>query len=216
MRQENVSMSKKSERKRCGSSLAPKVWREGETFRSAGNGRLDFIREPASYWIFVFVFVPISSLFALSFRPVIFSSWSVLVSIVMCGLYCVRGLRVSSLCHVARCQGQLVTMYGFHRVGVVDFLPSLFLLYLSSSFSPSFPPGQLVSFVCLPDFSLTLAICAVSSFFIDLPQAFVFSFFLGLFCHCHLSLVSFFLGLFATGIWVSFFLCLFQRLFCGF
>ena len=30
-----------------------------------------------------------------------------------CGLRCVPVLRVSSLCHIALCQGQLVTMHGF-------------------------------------------------------------------------------------------------------
>ena len=39
----------------------------------------------------------------------------------------------------------------FDRVGLVDFLPSLFLLDLSASFSPFFPSGHLVSFVRLPD-----------------------------------------------------------------
>ena len=41
----------------------------------------------------------------------------------LCGWYCVHGLRVSSLCHIARCQRLLVTMYGFDRVGVMDFFP---------------------------------------------------------------------------------------------
>ena len=69
----------------------------------------------------------------------------------LCGLYCVPGLRVSSLCHIARCQRPLVTIYGFWSGGTNVFFPSLFLLDLSSSFSPSFPSGHLVSIVCLPD-----------------------------------------------------------------
>ena len=39
----------------------------------------------------------------------------------LCGLYCVHGLRVSSLCHIACCQRQLVTMYGFRSGGSNGF-----------------------------------------------------------------------------------------------
>ena len=88
----------------------------------------------------------------------------------------------------------------FNRVGVIDFFPSLFLLDFSSSFSPSFPSGHLVSIVCLPDqgshFSFNSRICVDLSFVIILPQAFVFSFFLGLLfliflCRRHFISVSF-------------------------
>ena len=69
------------------------------------------------------------------------------------------------------CQG--VSM-SFRWVGVVDFLPSLFLLDLSSSFLPSFSSlwlvGHLVPFVCLPDLgshsSFATGICVVSSLFV--------------------------------------------------
>ena len=84
----------------------------------------------------------------------------------------------------------------------MDFFPSLFLLDLSLSFSPSFPSGHLVSIVCLliraAIFHLTLAYFVDLSFVIIFPQAFVFSFFLGLFCfpfffcHRHLHSVFFF------------------------
>ena len=51
----------------------------------------------------------------------------------LCGLYCVHGLRVSSLCHIARCQGQLVTMYGFRSGGSNgSFFHPSFSFYLSS------------------------------------------------------------------------------------
>ena len=87
----------------------------------------------------------------------------------------------------------------------MDFFPSLFLLDLSLSFSPSFPSGHLVSIVCLliraAIFHLTLAYFVDLSFVIIFPQAFVFSFFLGLFiiiiiilfifCRRHLRSVSF-------------------------
>ena len=39
----------------------------------------------------------------------------------LCGSYCVHGLRVSSLCHTARCQKLLVTMYGFQSGGSNGF-----------------------------------------------------------------------------------------------
>ena len=78
----------------------------------------------------------------------------------------------------------------------MDFFPSLFLFDLSLSFSPSFPSGDLVSVVCLPDegshFSFKTPICVV---FIILSQAFVFSFFLGPF---------FFFFFFAAGIRIQF------------
>ena len=114
----------------------------------------------------------------------------------LCGLYCVHGLRgVSSLCHIACCQGQSVTVYGFRSLEVVDFLPSPFLLYIASSFSLSFLFGHLISFVRLPDygshFSFNIGI-VFNTFFIILPQAFVFSFFLSLpFCHRHLYSIYF-------------------------
>ena len=76
------------------------------------------------------------------------------------------------------------------------FFPSLFLLDLSLSFSPSFLSGHLVSIVCLPDygshFSLNSRICVD---FLMLPQAFVFSFFLSFF---------FFFFFFAAGVCFQF------------
>ena len=101
----------------------------------------------------------------------------------------------------------------FDRVGVMAFFPSLFLLDLSSSFSPSFPSGDLFSVICLPDqvshFSFNSRLCVDLSFFIILPQAFVFGFFLGL---------PFFSSFFAAGICVQFLSlpvqCLFWLLGC--
>ena len=111
----------------------------------------------------------------------------------LCGLYCVYGLCVPSLCHIARCQRQLVTRYGFRSGGSNGFFPALILLDLSLSFSPSFSSGHLVLIACLiraAIFHLPLAF--VLSCFIILPQPFVFSFFLGLFfCHRHLRSISF-------------------------
>ena len=144
----------------------------------------------------------------------------------LCGLYCVHGLRVSSLCHIARCQKLLVTMYGFRSGGSNGFFPSLFLLELSPSFSPSFPSGHLLSIVCLPDygsyFSFNSCICADLSFVIILPQAFVFSFFLGLLFSFFFFFFPFYYFLFIIFIILfikknslclclfSFFLCLFS------
>ena len=125
----------------------------------------------------------------------------------LCGLYCVHGLRVSSLCHIAHCQRQLPRTV-FDRV--MDFFPPLFLLDLSSPFSPSFPSGHLVSIVRLPDkgshLSFNSCICVDLSFFIILPQAFVFSFFVAPF------FFSFFFFL-PHAFAFSFFPCLFSECF---
>ena len=54
------------------------------------------------------------------------TSWACIVQWMLsslCGLDCVRGLCVSSLCHIARCQRQLVTMYGFRSGGSNGFFP---------------------------------------------------------------------------------------------
>ena len=83
----------------------------------------------------------------------------------------------------------------FDRVRIMDFLPSLFLLHLYLFHHPF----HLLSLACWPLGFISLH---VSSFFRTLPQASVFCFFIGLFCHRHLCSV------FATDIFVQFSLSL--------
>ena len=112
----------------------------------------------------------------------------------LCGLYCVHGLRVSSLCHIARCQRQLVTTVGFRSGGSSGFS----LLDLSSPFSPSFPSGYQFGFNCLligaAIFHVTLAfvLFRLSLYFCHkiLCSASFWGFGV-LFCRRHLRSVSF-------------------------
>ena len=116
---------------------------------------------------------------------------------------------VSSLCHIARCQRQLVTMYGFRWVAVMDFFPPFFsLIFLHHFHHPFHLAIWFQSFACLireAIFHLTLAfvlICLSLSFchkllswppfffFFFLSFFLFFSFFL-LFCRRHLRSVSF-------------------------
>ena len=81
----------------------------------------------------------------------------------LCGLYCVHGLRVSSLCHIARCQRLSVTMYGFWSGGsnvVVVFHPSFSLIFLRHFHHPFHLAIWFQLFACLiraAIFHLTLA-----------------------------------------------------------
>ena len=77
----------------------------------------------------------------------------------------------------------------------MDFLPSLFLLDLSSSFSPSFPSGYLVSFVCL---------LGQGSRFLSAQACVLLRLSFLQFCHRLLRSVTFILCLFATGIYIQF------------
>ena len=80
----------------------------------------------------------------------------------LCGSYCVHGLRVSSLCHTARCQKLLVTMYGFQSGGSNGFFfhPSFSLIFLRHFYHPFHLAIWFQLFACLiraAIFHLTLA-----------------------------------------------------------
>ena len=62
----------------------------------------------------------------------------------LCGLYCVHGLRVSSLWHIARCQGQLVTRTGGNGgIFSIPLFPlSFFVIFIILSIWP-------FGFICL-------------------------------------------------------------------
>ena len=115
----------------------------------------------------------------------------------LCGLYYVHGLRVSSLCHIARCQ--TVTMYNF-LLGVsngffsIPLSPwSFFIIFTILSIWP-FGFNQL--FACLiraAIFHLTLAFVLIF-FLFNFATGFFFQFLSWLlfffFCHRHLRSVS--------------------------
>ena len=80
----------------------------------------------------------------------------------LCGLYCVHGLHVSSLCHIARCQRLLVTMYGFRSGGSNGFFfhPSFSLIFVRHFHHPFHLAIWFQLFACLiraAIFHLTLA-----------------------------------------------------------
>ena len=111
----------------------------------------------------------------------------------LCGSYCVHGLRVSSLCHIAHCQRLSVTMYGFWSGGsnvfCFFFHPSFSLIFLHHPFHLAIWFQLFACLIRAAIFHLTLAfvlICLSLQFYhkllfwpyFILPQAFAFSFFL--------------------------------------
>ena len=116
----------------------------------------------------------------------------------LCGLYCVHGLRVSSLCHIARCQRQLVTMYGFRSGGSNGFFPPSFsLIFFRPFYHPFHPVIWFQLFACLiraAIFHLILAFVLIF-FLYNFATGFCVQllswFFVFVFCRRHLHPVSF-------------------------
>ena len=126
----------------------------------------------------------------------------VLVSIVVWFVLCawISRFQPLSLCHIARCQGQLVTMYGFRSGGSNGF--SSIPLSPYHFHHPFYLALSLVLIVCLPDWGCILShLCCfvflyifATSFCVQLLLFFFFLFFFFFsffFCRMHLRSVSF-------------------------
>ena len=128
------------------------------------------------------------------------TSWSSVVQWLLaslCGLYCVHGLHVSSLCHIARYQRQLPCMV-FDWVGVMDFFhPSFSLIFLHHFHHPFHLAIWFQLFACLiraAIFHLILAFVLIF-FLYNFATGFCVQllswFFVFVFCRRHLHPVSF-------------------------
>ena len=125
---------------------------------------------------------------------------SIIVSCVH-GLYCVHGLRVSSLCHIARCQRQLPCTI-FDRVGVINFLSiplspwSFFVLFTILSIWPLIWFELFACLIWAAIFHLTLAFVLFRLYLQFCHRLLCSPSFLAFFCRRHLP--SVFLCLFST------------------